>query len=308
MKKIVLVGLIGIMLLTAACGNREEAATPEPVPQLTIGVMGSVDAVPLAIAQEMGIFEKNGVQVQVEVFKAAKDRDSALEAGLLDGVICDEIAIAIYQNAGLDMKIASHTDGNFTLVAGKDLAINSVADFAGKKVAISENTVIEYTLDKLAKEAGIEGQIEKVAVPAMPARMEMLSAGQVDGALLPNPFSDAALLSGAREITRVDSTGQYISVLAFTQDALTQKSVPIENFFNAYDESTAYINETPVAEFEDILLSFVGYPEAMKGNILLPIFRPSGLPPVGDVEEVFDWAREKGLLTKEINAEDVFMQ
>lgn len=300
-KSIVLLTVLAMLFGLAACGEKKE----EQAPQLTIGVMGSVDAVPLAVAQEKGMFESNGVKVKVEIFKAAKDRDAALEAGLLDGVICDEIAIAIYQNAGIDMKIKSITDGMFTLVAGKDTNISTVADFAGKKIAISENTVIEYTLDKLAKEAGIEGQIEKVIVPAMPARMEMLAAGQVDGALLPNPFSDAAVLSGGSEISKVDSSGQYISVIAFSAKALDEKAVPVENFFKAYDESVKYINETSISEYEDIIISFVGYPQTMKGNIVLPVFRMSTLPPASDVEEVFAWAREKGLLQKQLKPEDV---
>lgn len=307
MKKSIIVLTVLVMVFSlAACESGTGAGTEEPTPQLTIGVMGSVDAVPLAVAQEKGIFTSNGVKVQVEIFKAAKDRDAALEAGFLDGVICDEIAIAIYQNAGLNMKISGITDGMFTLVAGKDTGINSVADFAGKKVAISENTVIEYTLDKLSKEAGVSGQIEKVVVPPMPARMEMLSSGQVDGALLPNPFSDAAILSGSREIAKIDSTGQYISVLAFSAKALKDKAVPIEQFFKAYDESADYINTTPVSEYEDIIISFVGYPEAMKGNIVLPFFRSNALPPKSDVEEVFQWAKDKGLITKEISVDSVF--
>ena len=311
MKKFVIsIVTLTIVFGLVACGSvskdKVKEETKEPTPQLTIGVMGSVDAVPLAIAQEKGIFDSNGVKVKVEIFKAAKDRDAALEAGLLDGVICDEIAVAIYQNAGIDMRIAGITDGMFTLVAGKESGINSVADFAGKKVAISEDTVIEYTLDKLAKEAGIAGQIEKVAVPPMPARMEMLNNGQVDGALLPSPFSDTAILAGAKEIARVDSKGQYISVIAFSEKALKDKAVSVEQFFKAYDQSAEYINTTPVSEYEDVIMNFVGYPEAMRGNIILPVFRSNSLPPKSDVEEVFQWAKDKGIITKEINVDSVF--
>lgn len=303
-KTIAGIMIVAMLLGLVACGEKN-GGTKEPTPQLTIGVMGSVDAVPLAIAEEKGFFVSNGVNAKVEIFKAAKDRDAALEAGLLDGVICDEVAIAIYQNAGIDMKIKSHTDGSFVLVAGKDTGISTVADFAGKKVAISENTVIEYTLDKLEKEAGVAGQIQKVAVPPMPARMEMLGSGQVDGALLPSPFWEAAILSGAKEIARVDSSGQYISIIAFSEKALKDKAVPIEQFFKAYDESANYINQTPIEEYEEILIRFVGYPETMKGSIVLPTFRMSGMPPVTDLEEVFTWAKEKGLLKKELNVEEV---
>ena len=60
---------------------------------LSFGAMGSIDAVPLVIAQEKGYFEEEGLNVNLEIFTAAKDRDAALQAGELDGVLADEAAI-----------------------------------------------------------------------------------------------------------------------------------------------------------------------------------------------------------------------
>lgn len=82
-------------------------------------------------------------------YKSANDRDAALQAGELEGVLCDETAIEIYQNAGLDMKIKGKTDGGFALLAGQGTGIENVKGLEGKRIAISENTVIEYTLDQL---------------------------------------------------------------------------------------------------------------------------------------------------------------
>ena len=201
---------------------KEEIAVTNP---LTIGVMGSIDTMPLIIAQENGFFDTHGVEVNVEVFKAAKDRDAALQAGALDGVLCDEVAIAIYQNADIDMKITGITDGQFALVAGANTGINTVNDLVGKKVAISENTVIEYTLDTILEANGVAiDSVEKVAIPPMPTRLEMLNSGEVDAALMPNPFSDAAVSAGGTIIEKVDSTGKYISVTAFTQEAIDTKA------------------------------------------------------------------------------------
>lgn len=282
---------------------KEEVAVTNP---LTIGVMGSIDTMPLIIAQENGFFDTNGVEVNVEVFKAAKDRDAALQAGELDGVLCDEVAIAIYQNADIDMKITGITDGQFALVAGANTGINTVNDLVGKKVAISENTVIEYTLDTILEANGVAiDSVEKVAIPPMPTRLEMLNSGEVDAALMPNPFSDAAVAAGGTIIEKVDSTGKYISVTAFTQEAIDTKSNEIKAFYRAYDQAVDYLNTTDITEYEDTIISVVGYPETMKGNIVLPTFRKNTLPPAQEINEVLVWAKNKGILTKEIVAEDV---
>jgi NitT/TauT family transport system substrate-binding protein len=285
-----------------------EEVKPEVVEKaaLTIGVMGSVDIIPLVVAQEEGLFENQGVEVNVEIFSAAKDRDAALQAGALDGVICDEVAIAIYQNAGIDMKITGITDGSFALVSGKDSGVSTIADLAGKKIAISENTVIEYTVDKLLEENNMAvADVEKVVIPAMPTRLEMLNNGEVEAALLPNPFSDAALQAGGQLIGQVDSTGKYISVSAFLQSAIDEKADAIHAFYEAYDEAAEKLNTTDVSVYEPLIMDIVGYPESMAGQITLPLFRNNTLPPFEEIEEVLEWAKAKGLLEKDLTVQDI---
>ena len=311
-----LTGVLGISLL--GCSSNQPAggeATPVPttpvktesaMKPLTIGVMGSVDAIPLIIAKEKGYFEAAGVDVNVEVFKAAKDRDAALQAGELDGVACDEVAIAIYQNAGINMKITGVTDGQFALVAGANKGIKQVQDLSGKKIAISENTVIEYTLDKMLEEKGVDvAKVEKVAIPPMPTRLEMLNKGEVDAALMPNPFSDAAIKAGGSVIDKVDNTGMYIAVTAFKQETIDTKAKEIKAFYNAYNEAVNYLNKTAISDYEDTIIKVVGYPEDMKGNITLPKFRQNQLPKADEIQAVLDWSKEKGILAKEITPADV---
>lgn len=302
--KLLLTVLLGLSL--GGCSVKTEQAPPSEMKPLTIGVMGSVDAVPLIIAKEKGYFEEAGVAVNIEIFKAAKDRDAALQAGALDGVLCDEVAISIYQNAGIDMKITGITDGQFGLIAGSKSDINTVADLVGKKVAISENTVIEYTLDKLLEANKIPiSDVEKVVIPPMPTRLEMLNSGQVDAAIMPNPFSDAAIAAGGTMIEKVDNTSMYISVTGFMQEAISSKPEEIKAYYTAYDQAVAYLNTTPISEYEDTIIMTVGYPEEMKGHIALPTFRKNKLPPLEEIEEVFAWSRQKGLLSGDITAKDV---
>ena len=102
-------------LTLTACGSEktQEPATTQKDETITLnfGAMGSIDAVPLVIAQENGYFKEEGLNVNLEMFTAAKDRDAALQAGQLDGVLADETAIAIYQNSDMDMQITGSTSG-----------------------------------------------------------------------------------------------------------------------------------------------------------------------------------------------------
>ena len=306
LKKIITLAMATVMTAAmVACGSEKQEIKSEKT-TLRVGVMGSIDAVPLVIAQQNGYFEEEGIDLDLQIFKAAKDRDAALQAGQLDGVLCDEVAISIYQNSDIDMKITGTTNGSWTLVAGKDSGITSLSDLKGKKVGISKNTMIEYLADDIALSNGLEvSDIEKVAIPAMPARLEALKNNQIDAAILPAPFNDTAVADGGVEITKIYNKDIMISVTAFLQEVIDKDANAIKGFYNAYNKAIEFINSNDISEYEDIIISTVGYSEDMRGNIVLPEFKTNYLPAEENVQNVLDWSKEKGLLTKDITAKDV---
>lgn len=274
---------------------------------LNVGLISSISALPLLIAQEQGYFKEQGIDVDITYFKAAKDRDAALQAGELEGVLCDQIAISTYQNAGLDMQITGMTDGEFVLVAGEQSGVLDVASLEGKKIGISENTVMEFTLDKLLEKAGLTADsVEKVSIPAMPTRLEMLNSGEIDAALMPSPYTDAAIANGAVALETVDSDNDiYISVTAFNKKVIDQKEAAIVAYYKAYNDAVAYINSHDISEYEEIIISTIGYPETMRGNILAPVFHENTLPSNETVAMALEWCKAKGLLEIELSPEDV---
>lgn len=307
-KKVMALAMtLALSVSMIACGNeKKEDSSQKENTLLRLGVMGSIDAVPLVIAQEKGYFEEEGVNLDLQIFKAAKDRDAALQAGELDGVLCDEVAISIYQNSDIDMKITGTTNGFWTLVAGKDSGIASVADLKGKKVGISENTMIDYLADYIATENEIEASdIEKVAIPAMPARLEALKNNQIDAAILPAPFNDTAVADGGIEVTKIYNKDIMISVTGFLQNVIDNNAEAIKGFYNAYNKAIEFMNNNDIAEYEDVVISTVGYAEEMRGNIILPELKTNYLPAEENVQKVLDWSKNKGLLQKDITAKDV---
>ena len=306
LKKIIALAMTAVMTASmVACGSKKEEAQTEKT-KLTVGVMGSIDAVPLVIAKENGYFEEEGIDLDLQIFKAANDRDAALQAGELDGVLCDEVAISIYQNSDINMKITGTTNGSWTLVAGKDSGITSLSDLKVKKVGISENTMIEYLADDIALSNGLQvSDIEKVAIPAMPARLEALKNNQIDAAILPAPFNDTAVADGGVEVTKIYNKDIMISVTAFLQEVIDKDANAIKGFYNAYNKAIEFINSNDISEYEDIIISTVGYSEDMRGNIVLPEFKTNYLPAEENVQNVLDWSKNKGLLTKDIKAKDV---
>lgn len=297
MKKI-LAAIIaaGIMLTAAGCTGKEE----KNLQPLTIGVLPDVDSIPLIIAAEKGYFKKEGVEVKIEHFKSAVDRDTALQTENIDGAVSDILAAAFAKEGGFDVKITSKTNGSYKLLVGKDSGINDFAGLAGKDLALSKNTIIEYATDMMLQKAGMKPEdINKQVIPKIPARLEMLQAGQVAAATLPEPLASTAVLGGAKALDSTDQWNINPGVLLFTSKAVQSKPSEIQAFYKAYNLAVEYLQSEKLESYSAILISKAQFPESIKDTLVLPAYKKAEPPAEQDFLDVLQWLTEKKLIKKD---------
>ncbi len=313
MNKIIkiLVVLLITMMLFAGCSKyfvidkSKEIANKEKT-VIRIGMMSSTDVIPYVLMKEKGIADKYNIDLQLEVFTSAKDRDAALQAGELDGVLTDYIGVTMYQNAGFDVRITGITDGDYILVAGKNTGITSINDIKSKSIAISENTLIDYTLHLILLKNNLKADdVVKEIVPRIPDRLELLRNDKIDLGLMPEPFATLAIKDGTKVLGSANEFGLYPAVSAFTKKSLDEKLEAIKNLYKAYNEAVEYINKTDINEYDEIVVKAVGYPEEMIGKLENKKFRISNLPPKEDVETAIKWATERGLCKETLTYEQM---
>ena len=295
-KKIILISmLIAMLLVFTGCGAKKETVSEEKT-LIKIGMMSSSDVIPYVLINENGLVDKYNFKLQLEVFTSAKDRDAAFQAGELDGVLTDYIGVCMYQNADFDVRITGITDGDYILVAGKNSGITDISQITGKSIAISENTLIDYTLDNILQNNNLAStEVVKEIVPRIPDRLELLRNDKIDLGLLPEPFATLALNDGAIKLGSANEYGLYPAVSAFSKTSLDEKSEAICNLYKAYNEAVNYMNITDISKYEKTVIKAVGYPDEMLGQIEVNTFRTSALPSKEEVEAAISWASNKGL-------------
>lgn len=290
---------------SASTGEATATEAPAEAAVLTLGLLPSIDAIPFIIAHEQGFDKEHNVNLDIQTFKSAKDRDVAFQAGKVDGISADLVAISIYNEAGLDVKITSTTTGEFDLLTGNG-DIQDVKDLKGKTVILSKNTSTQYTVAMMLKQAGLtEADITVSEVPQIPTRLELLKNKKADAAVLPEPFVTMGETAGLRVLSSTHSAGVNPFVLAFPQSVIDAKPQAIRNMYAAYNDAVEYMKSHDQAEYIDLIIKEVGYPETLKNEIKVPEYQPANQVDVKEVEAAFAWARETGLLTKNISAEDV---
>ncbi|MDO3410012.1 ABC transporter substrate-binding protein [Saccharibacillus sp. CPCC 101409] len=282
-----------------AAGKTAETET------ITLGLLPSIDAIPFIIAHDRGFDKEQGVNLDIQTFKSAKDRDVAFQAGKVEGLSADLVAISIYNEAGQDVKITSTTFGEFDLLTGSE-DVKSAADLKGKTVILSKNTSTEYTMAMMLKQAGLtEDDITVTEVPQIPTRLELLKNGKADAAVLPQPFVTMGKADGLNVLGSTHSADVEPFVLAFPQSVIDAKGDAIREMYAAYDEAVEYMKSHDQSEYIDLIIKEVGYPETLKDQIDVPDYVPANQVDPAQVDSALDWAREKGLLTKDIKAADV---
>ncbi len=288
---------------TSAAANADtEAAAAESI---TLGLLPSIDAIPFIVAHEQGFDREQGVELDIQTFKSAKDRDVAFQAGKVEGLSADLVAISIYNEAGQDVKITSTTFGEFDLLTGNP-DVKSVEDLKGKTVILSKNTSTQYTMAMMLKQAGLtEDDIKVTEVPQIPTRLELLKNSQADAAVLPQPFVAMGFDAGLSILGSTHTAEINPFVLAFPQSVIDEKADAIRDMYAAYDQAVDYMKTHDQSEYIGLIIKEVGYPETLKDQIDVPDYGPANQADPAQVDSALDWAREKGLLTKDLHAADV---
>lgn len=310
MKKMLWLALAAVMAVCAVmtgCGG-QQAAEKSELQGLAIGLMPDVDSVPIIIAEEKGYFAEEGLKVDIQKFKSAMDRDAALQSGNLDGAISDLLAVAFAKAGGFDVKVTSYTDGTYKLIAGGDAGVTKPQDLTGRDVAVSKNTIIEYVNDRIMASQNMpEGSINKVVIPQIPTRLEMLQNGKLAAAILPEPMGSIAIANGCKFITDSEEMGVHPGVMMFTAGAAADKQAELKAFYRAYNKAVRYLNEHPQDEYMDLVIEKSGFPATAKTALHLPKYREAGLPLEKDISECMSWMVQKELIKENYTYDELVL-
>lgn len=277
------------------------ACAAKPSAPLRLGIMPDADSLPFMVAADEGLFGKRKVEVELVTFVNAQERDAAIQAGKVDGSISDILAAAFLRAGGFDVKVTSASDGRYGIAAAPGSTAASAADLAGKSVGLSTNTIIQYSVEAMLGKAGVGPEGYKpVAVPKMPVRMEMLLAGQVDAAGLPEPLLSAAVARGAVLVETTDEVGIDAGVILFTAQALDSRAADIKKLYAAYEDATARIKADP-AKYKTFLVEKASFPPDAVEKYRLVDYRKPALPPRDQVEKALAWLKGKDLLKAEVD-------
>jgi NitT/TauT family transport system substrate-binding protein len=269
---------------------------------LSVGLMPADNSIPLVVAERDGLFQAEGVRVTLVPFSGQLERETALQTGAIDGTVSDLVNAIQAWSHGSGARVTSVTEGSFSLLAAPQSPLRTLRDWNALpggpvRTGLLESSLVYYLTERMiAAGGGDTARIELVPIVQLPARLEMLLAGKIDAACLPEPLATLAVSRGARRLARSDDLGTTPGVLLFTKRALSERAAEIKAFYRAYDAAVRALARDPEA-YRDAIVAGCGFPPAVAPLMKIPAFAPARLPSSTDLADVARWMRAKGLLT-----------
>ncbi len=185
------VAMTAALLTMVSCNDAEkrerisreqrEAERKADSAALKIAVLPTMDCLPIVVAKELRLFDTLNVDVRLRRYNALSECRKALKDGIVEG---------------------ADTNMTFYLLTAKKARLSRISQLSDKMIAADRDG-----LSKKMAEAAIDSMLRKkqhvfiVQVEDLNVRYDMLQNGNMDAAMLPEPYATMARKIGAKEIS-----------------------------------------------------------------------------------------------------------
>ncbi|MBO3748155.1 ABC transporter substrate-binding protein [Streptosporangiaceae bacterium NEAU-GS5] len=242
-----------VLALATACSSGTSTApssSTAPAEKVTLGFSAWPGWFPWQVAEEQGLFAKNGVNVELKYFDSYTDSLTALATGSIDfnsQTLNDTIASVAGGAKETIVLVNDNSTGNDQIIAKPGIA--SVADLKGKTVAAEQGTVDHYLLLLALRKAGLTEADVTFKPMLTDAAAAAFVSGQVDAVGVFAPFTSTALgLSGSRAVaTSADFPGAIPDHLVGSASIVKERPKAVQALVKTWFDTLAWIKANPDA-------------------------------------------------------------
>ena len=311
MKKLLyLFTLLTFLTFTFACsGTQDKRIRDFDSTALTVALLPTMECLPFYVAQESGIYDSLGLQVNLVTYEAAMDADTAFTDTVADGCVSDLIKACLWRSLGDSVCVVMTASTDLHLVTTRQARIRTAQSLKEKIIAITRHSALDYTADQILSSANLQSEeLNKPQINNIALRMSMTDQNQYDGALLPEPYASMSVANGA---TRVISSSQLsnsnpLMALIFRETTVLQRSDEIRMLVEGYTIAAQRINRQ-LSDDPQPLLHMLPVRTAIPDsavNILLenarqPYYAVTAPPSDSLLTAIKSWLRTRDLFGKD---------
>jgi NitT/TauT family transport system substrate-binding protein len=238
---------VAAVVLAAGCSSVSSASSSGSG-TIRLGFSAWPGWFPWQVAQDEGLFKKNGVTVDLKYFESYTDSLTALSTGNLDAnsqTLNDTLSSVSGGAKQTAVLVNDNSTGNDQIIARP--GITSIADLKGRKVAAEQGTVDHYLLLLALKKAGLTEKDVQFTPLLTDAAAAAFVAGKVDAVGVFAPFTTTALgLPGSKAIaTSADFPGAIPDHLVFASSFVQAHRTEVQAVVQTWFDTLAWIKANP---------------------------------------------------------------
>lgn len=252
MRKILyLLILLSAIVATIGCSNTEEqqrlsreerqAQRRADSAALKIGVMPTEDCLPIVVAKGLKLFDTLGVDVRLRKYHALMECRKALTDSIVEGATIDTTLMALINSRSEVLYSGMKTDLHWQFLTARKSRISRLDQMTDKMIAADGRgesfRLAESAIDSLRKR---KVPIFIIQCEDVRVRYGMLINGNVDAALLPEPYATKARKQGAKVIGKVVSGPA--GVVAFRKNGM--KGAERQKQYELFMKAVAIANDS----------------------------------------------------------------
>lgn len=300
-------------------------AAPATAEKTSLSVLKLASSGPVFLAQDLGHFAAEGLEVEFKFFAAAQPVAVAVVSGDAEFGVTG-LTAGFYNLAGKGAlkiiagqsreqpgyKLSAYMVSNQAFAAG----VRSPADFAGRSFAMTQvGSTFHYMIGLLAEKKGFDlSKNRLLALQSIPNMVSALQGGQADTAILPSTVAVPMMDRGDAKIVgwAGDETPWQLGALFTSPKMIDSKKATVERFVRAYKKGVAaydlaFQKKGDQAATDKALDILAKYTEQQKGAIAagLPYIEPEARFSAKDIAKQVAYWQTQGQADKAIEAKDI---
>ena len=269
MKRILYI-VLAIVLLASCSESYEEKQrisraerarlAREDSAALKIGVLPTMDCLPLYVAKERRLFDTLGVDIRLKPFSSQIDCDAALLKGQLEGTVTDLVKTEGMKKKGTPLRYATATQARWQFVANRLSRITEMKQLTDKMVAMARFSATHLLAELCVDSAHLKrDDVFLIQINDPNICLKMLQNNELDAMLLPEPQATSARIWTNPVLFDTEKRDIRLGVIAFRENVLTGKERKRQYaaFLKGYNAAVDSINKYGISAYAPLVKQYM---------------------------------------------------
>jgi NitT/TauT family transport system substrate-binding protein len=195
----------------------------------------------VAYAVGKGLLRDVAAKMEFRVWRTPDEMRAGLSSGSMQAAVMPTTAAANLHTRGLGLKLANVMTNGLLYIVSRNDEIAALSDLEGQSVTVPfPNDTPELVFDAALAHHGMTGKVKVERAGTPIEAVQMLLAGRIDTALLPEPAVSAAIFkakTGGQALHRVIDMQKEWGTVTATAPVMPQAGLALtQNFLDDYPE------------------------------------------------------------------------